>query len=103
MSAISVLQNAQSSGALSVLNASTNSNLVNAAANTSKAAEYAASQELIKTKGSQKAAATTAVQLKYELATQAKNKSAEAESDEAYYLTLSEEALEQLEQQKGKT
>jgi hypothetical protein len=92
---VSILQNAQSSGAMSLLNSSTNSHLVNAAANTGKAAEQAASHELKRTKGSEKAAASSAVQLKYEFATQAKNKSAETESDEAYYLTLSEEALEQ--------
>lgn len=97
MSGISALQNAQSSGTMSVMNASTNSKAVNPAANSDKAAEQVASQELHRTKGSQKASATSAVQLKYELATEAKNKSTEADSDDAYYLTLSEEALEQLE------
>lgn len=93
MSGISVLQGAQSSGAMSVLNA----NIHNAnSAGTARAAEQAGSDALTKTKGSEKASAS-AVQLKYVFAAQAKNRSTEAESDQAYYLTLSEEALEQLE------
>lgn len=99
MSAISVLQGAQSSGAMSVLNSSTHTS--NSAGST-KAAEMAGSDRLTKTKGSEKASAS-AVQLKYEFATQAKNKSTEAESDQAYYLTLSEEAQEQLEHIKSES
>lgn len=97
MSAISALQGAQSSGAMSVLNSSTH---IAHTAGSAKAAEMAGSESLTKTKGSEKASAS-AVQLKYEFAAQAKNKSTEVESDEAYYLTLSEEAQEQLEQTKS--
>ncbi len=96
MSAVNMLQGAQSSGAMSVLNTSAhNPNNTGVA----RAAEQAASEELKKVKGSEKASAS-AMQLKYVFSTQTKNKSAEAESDQAYYITLSEEALEQLEKQK---
>ncbi len=91
------LQHAQSSAAMSLLRSNANSDLVNAAANSGHAAQQAASHELARIKGSEKAAAT-AKHLKYELAAQAKNRSSNVQTEEAYYLTLSEEALEQYSQ-----
>ncbi len=76
------LQHAQSKSAtMSLLRSNANSDLVNGS-NSGHAAQQAASHELARIKGSEKAAAT-AKHLKYELAAQAKNRSSNVQTEEA--------------------